>query len=357
MDDLERRRVRMRAVLLATAGLVFALVVGLGLKLLRLARMRWRDWFFCLGLTLGVQFVMWLIPRRGWDARFPWDRHYLAVPMLAVAFILDSWIYFFPDSRVLVLMCWYVALLFMAGLAGFRNVGLLSAAMAAGYVGALALSSGRGGPISLFDEIALAVVFWMTNLYAGLVFERLRHERREMQTLRRRLSELALTDPLTGLPNRRHFEDVVRNELARVLRYGGQCSVAMLDVDHFKNYNDVHGHPTGDAALKRVAEALRTELRSGDVAARYGGEEYALLMVSTDRADAIHVVDRLRRRIEATCFPHAEQQPPGRLTISAGVAECPSDASGYEPLVAKADAALYRAKSAGRNRVLGAGEP
>jgi diguanylate cyclase (GGDEF)-like protein len=126
----------------------------------------------------------------------------------------------------------------------------------------------------------------------------------------------------------------------------------MIDVDHFKNYNDRLGHPEGDALLRQLADVIRSGLRTGDLAARHGGEEFALVMINTRIQDAADVVERLRRAVEQTPFPHREIQPEGRVTVSAGVAEYPGDGDSDEAVVVAADSALYRAKAAGRNRVL-----
>jgi diguanylate cyclase (GGDEF)-like protein len=350
MHATERRRLRTRAVAFATGGLVAALGVGLVLRLLGLSRITFAGWLTAMAVTVVVQGLVWMAAHRGWDERLTWDPHYLLVPMFAVTLVLNTYIYLAPDARHRVLMLWFVALLFMAGRAGFREVMILSAVMGGGYLAAAAARPSSGS--SLPEELALTSVFLLTNVYAGLVFERLRFEHREMRTLRLRFAELARTDALTGIANRRGFEEELRAELARVARYGGACCVAMIDVDHFKNYNDRLGHPEGDALLRQLADVIRSGLRTGDVAARHGGEEFALVMINTRIQDAADVVERLRRAVEQTPFPHREIQPEGRVTVSAGVAEYPGDGDSDEAVVVAADSALYRAKAAGRNRVL-----
>jgi diguanylate cyclase (GGDEF)-like protein len=357
MDELERRRLRKRNVSLATAGLLVIITTGYGLRLAGFSRLDYRDWTFVLFLTLAVQLATWLVPHFGWDKHLTWDPHYMIVPMLSAVFLLNAYIYFATDSRVRVLMVWFVALMFMAGFARFREVAGLGTAMALGYVIAVSRSPHRPPDLKLSDEIVLACVFWGANLFAGLVFARLHRQRLEMQALRRRLADHALTDALTGLPNRRRFDEALRTEVARTIRYGGRCSVALLDVDHFKNYNDRMGHPAGDAVLKDLGDVLRREVRKGDLAARIGGEEFALLMLNTGREEAARVVDRMRRVIEQAPFVSRDVQPTGRLTVSAGVAEFPGDGADEAAFVASADAALYRAKSAGRNQVVAAGAP
>ncbi|HKK07603.1 MAG TPA: GGDEF domain-containing protein [Gemmatimonadota bacterium] len=347
------QRVKKRGVVLATAGLLLALGLTAALHLAGLVPMRWGEWEAALAATLGVQAVLWLLPHLGLDERLTGDSRYLYLPMLCAAALLSGYVYVAPGGRYLLLMAWFVALLFMAGLAGLMEVVLLSAAMTLGYMVALGLRSGTplGADLSFAHEAVRAGVFMAINVYAGLVFRRLRGERRERGELRGRLAELAVTDPLTGLRNRRYFEDILRSELARIGRYGGACSVAVVDVDHFKNYNDTLGHLAGDAVLRRLADALSRRMRVSDVVARYGGEEFGLILVNTGRAHALEVIERLRAEVQAADFPDEDVQPGGHLTISAGIATAPEDGTDYEALLQKADRALYAAKAAGRNRV------
>jgi diguanylate cyclase (GGDEF)-like protein len=351
LDQADRRQLKKRGVALATSGLVLALLVGRGLQALGLTRPNPEEWLLALTVTLVTQALLWLIPHLGWDRLLAFDRHYILVPMLGAALVLSVDVYVVPETRLLVLMVWFVALLFMAGLAGFLEAAALSATMASGYLAAVYLRVRQGMPISLRFETTVATLFWIVTLYASAVLERLRRERTETKALRRRLTEMALTDALTGLPNRRQFEQTLRGELARVQRYGGHCSVAMVDVDYFKNYNDRLGHLAGDTALKQLARVIREHLRTGDVGARYGGEEFALIMTNTAKQTAVQVLERLRLIVEAHPFESRRVQPSGRLTISAGIACAPQDGTEYEGVVHKADSALYEAKSRGRNRV------
>src|SRR5690606_9374438 len=219
------------------------------------------------------------------------------------------------------------------------------------YMAAIYINFREGYPISIGLETATIGTFLVVCLYAAVVFERIRRDRMETRALRRRLIELALTDPLTGLPNRRRFEEMLRTELARIHRYGGQCSLVMIDVDYFKTYNDALGHLAGDVILKELAQLMRRELRASDFLARYGGEEFGLIMTNTPKDVAYHAVDRLRRIIEDHAFRGTHVLPGKRLTISAGVATAPHDAGSYEERVQCADGALYAAKREGRNIV------
>lgn len=346
-----RRQLKKRGILLATGGLLLALAVLLALRWLGLSRMDYGAWALAFGLTLAIQAALWLIPHRGWDAHLSWDPHYLYVPMVAAVGLLNLYAYIVPEARVLLLMAWFVALLFMAGLASFAEAVGLSALMAAGYLGVVSLRAGQGTPLSLTFEFTVAGVFLAICVYAGFVFQRLRRQRQEMHALRKELAELALRDSLTGLPNRRSFEKLLREELARAQRYGTSCSVAMIDVDHFKVYNDTHGHLAGDQVLRELAELLRVHLRGTDIPARYGGEEFAVILVQTPVDRAWEVMERLRREVERHHFSGEQVLPTGELTISAGLAACGDVAPSSEELLERADRALYAAKEAGRNRV------
>jgi diguanylate cyclase (GGDEF)-like protein len=167
-----------------------------------------------------------------------------------------------------------------------------------------------------------------------------------------RLVGLSLTDGLTGLANRRHFDEVLAREGDRSRRDGRPMSLLMLDVDWFKYYNDQYGHPAGDVVLCQIARILLESVRRpGDLAARYGGEEFAVILPGLDVHAAEGMAERIRARVEALAITHAHGLS-GRVTISIGVAEMDlDDAHGAETLVGRADAALYRAKAGGRNRV------
>lgn len=172
----------------------------------------------------------------------------------------------------------------------------------------------------------------------------------ELREKNQRLEELSNTDPLTKLANRRHFLEVAGVELLRAQRYATPLACVMLDLDHFKNINDGYGHLAGDAVLVAVAAALRGGLRQHDIAARYGGEELVLLLPHTDLHGAEAVAQRYRRTIEELCISHRGVEL--CVTASLGVAAFPDHAIGtLEDLLARADAGLYAAKEAGRNRV------
>jgi diguanylate cyclase (GGDEF)-like protein len=179
---------------------------------------------------------------------------------------------------------------------------------------------------------------------------------RAADQLRRRneeLRRLAVIDELTGIANRRFFNLLLRQEWGRAAREVHPLSLAVIDIDYFKHYNDHYGHPAGDECLRRVAGALGAVVhRPGDCVARYGGEEFVLLMPHTGLDGAAVMAERLRRGVEGLGLEHAASPGPGRVTISLGVASClPGRRTAADSLLAAADRAVYAAKHEGRNRV------
>ena len=164
-----------------------------------------------------------------------------------------------------------------------------------------------------------------------------------------RLYTLAVTDELTGLYAHRFFQQALAREADRYRRYGRCVSLLMLDVDELKHVNDEHGHPAGDRCLREVASVVRRCVRDVDVACRYGGEEFAVILSETDARSAAAVAERIRAEVEAESF--ATDRWPAQVTVSIGVAACPDDATTAEELLDAADRALYAAKRAGKNRV------
>ncbi len=165
-----------------------------------------------------------------------------------------------------------------------------------------------------------------------------------------RTKRLAYTDGLTNLHNYRAFQMRLQQEVERANRYQRPLSLIMVDIDHFKSYNDKHGHLQGDAILSQVASLLKQVSRSSDIVARYGGEEFALILPETDKANAEILGRRLHAEIERYHFPGEEHLPHQMLTISVGIASHTPPHT-KEELIAAADGVLYQAKREGRNRV------
>ncbi|UCF67276.1 MAG: GGDEF domain-containing protein [Acidobacteriota bacterium] len=179
----------------------------------------------------------------------------------------------------------------------------------------------------------------------------MRKNAEKLEEVNRSLTAIVNRNGLTNPHNQRHFWDVLHTELARSERHGHPFSVLFIDVDHFKQYNDTHGHLAGDDVLRGLAEILRSESRKCSLVARYGGEEFVILIPEVERAGALACAEKVRAAVEQHEFAGQASQPLGTITVSIGVASFPDDATSASALIERADAALYTAKQAGRNNV------
>jgi two-component system cell cycle response regulator len=243
---------------------------------------------------------------------------------------------------------------------GFIPVILMTARQAAGKVEGLELGA-DDYLVKPFDMLELgARVKSMLRLKAlqDALLEKNREldkANKELARKREELLTLSRTDPLTGLYNRRYFEERLTEEFARARRYRAPLSLAMLDVDFFKRINDTYGHPFGDEVLRAVASVTRARLREVDLLSRYGGEELIALLPETSPAEALSACERVREAIEALHLDYSGQdgvKKVVRCTASLGLASLPSPTlQTPEDLLRAADECLYAAKGAGRNRV------
>lgn len=246
-------------------------------------------------------------------------------------------------------------------LARLRNVTILIVTLLLVVVGALAYFLSRliVRPLDRLTEGAAQVAKGdldvdlpvMTGGEVGYLTEVFNDMVARLRESHQALERLAVTDPLTGLYNRRRMMEALDNEVRRSRRLSHPFAVLMADVDRFKQYNDAHGHLVGDAVLKRVATIMREASRDVDLVARYGGEEFLIVMPETRAGGAVDVAERIRARLTA------ERLPAGRVTLSLGVAEFPVHGDTPDALIAAADAALYQAKHAGGDRVVAANSP
>jgi len=209
-------------------------------------------------------------------------------------------------------------------------------------IGLLNVADKRGG--GAYDASDLELVDLIAPQIA-LALERAVWQHRANQ-----FQLMSITDPLTGLHNRRYLEARLSEELNRSKRYDVPMSFMMIDIDDFKLYNDRNGHQAGDRALEITAQCLRSTLRKEDVASRYGGEEFSILLPQTNLNEAGMIADRLRRTIINARFPHGETQPLGSVTVSIGLSSLSPSLNSVEAIIRAADRALYYAKSHGRNR-------
>ncbi|MGW8220596.1 MAG: sensor domain-containing diguanylate cyclase [Syntrophobacteria bacterium] len=203
-------------------------------------------------------------------------------------------------------------------------------------------------------------VGYLTEVFNDMV-ARLRQGREQLavinETLRKKnkeLHELSITDSLTGLYNRKHLMETLENEVARSKRHKHDFSVLVIDIDHFKEYNDTYGHLAGDEVLSRLATVFKESVRSCDYVARYGGEEFILVLPEIGPEDGVKAAERIRKKVAKESF--AGDGKPIQVTVSVGVASYPKDGDDSQSIIRHADTALYKSKESGRNRVVLAGE-
>lgn len=313
----------------------------------------WQGW--CIFVLLGLS-SFYVAIRSGWSERFvdgamtDWQTVF--------AVLTAVWGYAMcGDVRSPTLLPLMVILSFGAFSLSWRRIAVLTAftlvAVAATMVALHRLQPGVLDPrVDIANFVAATVMLPAISVLAGLLGSlrrRLRQQRAELTAALARIHELAVTDDLTQLPNRRHAQALLDDERQRCQRSGRAYAVALVDIDHFKRINDVHGHPAGDTALQAFAVHARSCLRANDVLARWGGEEFLVLMPDTALAAAYEAIDRLRSEV---CRTTAQAVAPGLpMTVSAGVAEGTAGEPAGE-LLARVDRALYAAKQRGRNRVV-----
>jgi diguanylate cyclase (GGDEF)-like protein len=214
---------------------------------------------------------------------------------------------------------------------GSRNIGLLNVTDK--------LSGGN------FDDVDLSLLE-IVGPQIAVALERSAWQERATQ-----FQLMSITDPLTGLLNRRYLEERLTEELNRSKRYNYSTSCLMIDIDDFKKYNDRNGHQAGDVALKITAHSLKAALRSADIACRYGGEEFCILLPQTTITEAGVIAERMRQKVAETIYPHGKSQPMKRVSISIGISTFAKHIDTAESVIAAADRALYKAKSLGKNRI------
>ncbi len=202
---------------------------------------------------------------------------------------------------------------------------------------------------------------WVWVMAAGRVLDRdeqgaaarvvgIHQDISQRKTMEESLLQLATSDPLTGLWNRRHFTEMMRGELGRVRRGQSQAALLLLDLDHFKRVNDTHGHAAGDIVLRHFVNVVDVQLREADVFARMGGEEFAVLLPCIDALGAMRVAERLCRVVAAS--PAMVEGQPLSFTVSVGVAMLHEADQAHDEAYSRADEALYAAKHGGRNRAV-----
>jgi diguanylate cyclase (GGDEF)-like protein len=304
--------------------------------------------------------------RSGWSRRFADPS--MTFSQVAVAAVLAlAMLYNLDQARGPFLMLLYT--IFFFGLFGLttRQFLALTVLTIGGYIAMVALEQGGGRfdtdefRLEVLRIIVLVVVLvWMSFLggYVNRLRDKLAHRKAELARALERLSEQASRDELTGAYNRRHLLEIMVHERERAERHGHPFAVCILDIDLFKRFNDEHGHQVGDEVLKGFAERMRTTARKLDwigrhgagpdqVFGRYGGEEFLLVLPQTEAAGALRCVERVRCHVHDE--PFATSAGPMHIAFSAGVSQYRRGET-LEQMLARADAALYRAKAGGRNR-------
>jgi two-component system, cell cycle response regulator len=295
----------------------------------------------------GITLVLWAVAPRGRGSRILLQALSLALTVMIFGMFTTAWLH--PDgdpermTRGLILTTFALALLTLKG--GRELLAIYAAPFALSMI-----TLWRAG-IDLTTLGLILVDPLMMLVVAVLIAELFHRIRRHSALLRTELVRLASIDALTGLHNRRHLESRAGAEMARARRYETPFSVVIGDLDHFKRVNDQYGHNIGDVVLRRVAELMRHNLREEDLAVRWGGEEFLLLLPGVDEAGALQAAEKIRRILAETtldCDGHEIL-----VTISLGVAEYAGE-DALQDVVKRADEAMYRAKQGGRNQVCAA---
>jgi diguanylate cyclase (GGDEF)-like protein len=196
------------------------------------------------------------------------------------------------------------------------------------------------------------IMFIFTYFVSGYLSKNLHTNEALLKELLKQTQELSITDGLTGLYNQMHFFELLTLETKKSQRHKLSYTLIMFDVDHFKNYNDHNGHLQGSETLKRIGTIMRSKFRTTDLLAKYGGDEFVIILPEADKVGAYLAAERLRESVEKQVFPGAETQPLKKLTISIGLASFPEHGQNDEEILNRADKALYFAKDSGRNRTM-----
>lgn len=311
-------------------------------------------WYVAAGA--GWTAITLILSESHFNDRF--QDHYLTVPQSLVSIGIQlAAIYLIPEVGFYFACIIFVVLGFGALRMSARQTGVVWAYAAIGLTIVFTLTNQRiAMPMDSYAERHLALLCFVTalgrcaftGLYGASLREALYRRGNELKLAHAKIEKLAQVDELTGVLNRRYVMQFLNSEMARAQRAGTPCSVAIIDIDFFKRINDSYGHPTGDEVLRGFASTLARNIRSMDRLGRYGGEEFLLVMPDAARDQAVLGMDRLRQILAEQHWDSVSNDL--RVTFSAGITQVrPNDAP--EDTLARADAALYKAKDAGRNRI------
>jgi len=220
---------------------------------------------------------------------------------------------------------------------------------------AIALLQGGGNFFSGIQVTSLLAYYFMfifTYFVSGFLSRNLHRNEDLLKEVLQQTRELSISDGLTGLYNQMHFFELLDRETKKSQRHDTCYSLIIFDVDHFKNFNDSNGHLRGSETLREIAALMRIKFRSSDLLAKYGGDEFVIILPKTDKVGAYLAAERLREGVEKQAFPGAETQPQKKITVSIGLASYPEHGASDEEILNRADKALYFAKETGRNRTV-----
>ncbi|MCS7172242.1 MAG: GGDEF domain-containing protein [Armatimonadetes bacterium] len=352
-EELWRRRIQARQIAFSGLGHLSGFLILLLVRHAGLASFSDLALLGVAALGGGGTAILYGLARTGLHrVLFPWDPHWVYIPLAFTVLLLNAQMLLAPAARWLLIHGWLAALAMASGYVRFLPAVGLTAAMGGLY---LAWAT-RLPETTVIRELLPVLNVGVSAWILALVSERVRARRREVRELteqlrevNRRLAEMALRDPLTDAFNRRYLEEQLALEVKRARRSGKPLVVAMMDLDGFKYYNDTHGHLAGDEVLRLAAAAMRASVRRGDLVARYGGDEFAVVLVDISPQDALRVLERIRNAVASLRLAGGEFS--GGVTLSVGAAGFPRDGSTAQELLSRADQALYRAKSLGGDRV------
>ena len=352
----KRQRIRLAMSGLAALLMVFCLVVMNSVAAAGLASTsEVRVWTACSVLGL---IAVYAAIRSGWSRRFKDPALTLAQILYAITCCAAAFVIAGPARGVTFPILAIILMFGIFGLTTRQMLGVLVYSLVAFGV-ASGVVAARDEPdyptvvaaayVGMVVVVLLSSTFLTTRVQSTR--EHLRRQKAELAQALEQIRQLATHDDLTGLLNRRAMLDRMQLEQHRSLRSGSPLLIAQLDIDHFKAVNDTHGHAAGDLVLQSFADTVRRNVRDTDVLARWGGEEFVLLLCDTPAADAVTLMERLRQAVQAMQVPVAQGGQPITVTVSIGLARhAPAD-----PLAGtleRADRALYAAKAGGRNRVV-----
>lgn len=352
----KRQRIRLAMSGLAALLMVCCLVVMNSVAAAGLASTaEVRVWTACSVLGL---IAVYAAIRSGWSRRFKDPALTLAQILYAITCCVAAFVIAGPARGVTLPILAIILMFGIFGLTTRQMLGVLVYSLVAFGV-ASGVVAARDEPdyptvvaaayVGMVVVVLLSSTFLTTRVQSTR--EHLRRQKAELAQALEQIRQLATHDDLTGLLNRRAMLDRMQLEQHRSLRSGSPLLIAQLDIDHFKAVNDTHGHAAGDLVLQRFADTVRRNVRDTDVLARWGGEEFVLLLCDTPAADAVALMERLRQAVQAMQVPVPQSGGPITVTVSIGLARhAPAD-----PLAGtleRADQALYAAKAGGRNRVV-----